>query len=125
MEHEEFEKIVADGISSVPQKFLDRLHNVAIVIEDTPNAFHVKRFHLHYGFTLFGLYEGVPPTKGTGLLPAKITLFKDPIVSSARNIDDMKEIVKHTVWHEIAHAFGMDEEAVRTAEARRLQKISP
>jgi len=118
----EFEKIVTDGIKSIPPEFLDRLSNIAITIEDTPSAEQIQKFHLSHGFTLFGLYEGVPGTVGTGLMPSKITIFKDPILNAAHNEEDMKEIVKHTVWHEIAHAFGMDEDAVRHAEAARQKK---
>ncbi|MBP7832901.1 MAG: metallopeptidase family protein [Candidatus Levybacteria bacterium] len=122
MNDSEFEKIVQDGIKSIPKEFLERLSNIAITIEDTPSEEQIKKFHLAHGFTLFGLYEGVPGTVGTGLMPSKITIFKDPIVSAAHNEDDMKEIVKHTVWHEIAHAFGMDEDAVRFAETERQKK---
>lgn len=120
----EFENIVQEGIKSIPKEFLDRLSNIAITIEDEPNEEQIKKFHLAHGFTLFGLYEGVPGTVGTGMLPSKITIFKDPIVNSAHNEEDMKEIVKHTVWHEIAHAFGMDEDEVRSAESVRQKKRS-
>lgn len=124
MEDSEFERIVNEGIKSVPQEFLDKLQNVAITIEDDPTPYQIKKLQLHHGMTLFGLYEGVPPTKGRGLLPAKITIFKNPILYSARGLDDMREMVKHTVWHEIAHAFGMDERKVRTAEEERRKRTS-
>lgn len=124
MDDLEFERIVNDGISSIPQEFLEKLQNVAVTIEDEPSPSQVRKFHLHHGMTLFGLYEGVPPTKGIGMLPAKITIFKDPILNAAKDVEDMKEIVKHTVWHEIAHYFGMDEEAVRHAEQKRRERIS-
>lgn len=124
MEDHEFEKIVGEGISSVPKEFLDRLQNVAITIEDDPSPAQARQFSLRHGFTLFGLYEGVPRTKGIGMLPAKITIFKNPILMHARSKQDMKEMVKHTVWHEIAHAFGMDEEEVRIAEQKRRERIT-
>lgn len=119
MTDQEFERIVTEGIESIPPEFLEKLSNIVVTIEDIPNEEQIKKFHLGHGFTLFGLYEGVPGTVGTGMLPSKITIFKDPILNAARNEADMKEIVKHTVWHEIAHAFGMDEDAVRHAEKTR------
>ena len=71
---------------------------------------------------LFGLYEGVPQTKRWGygqILPDKITIFKVPIEKFARSEEKIKNIVKETVWHEIAHHFGLDEKRVRQAEFRR------
>ena len=55
----------------------------------------------------------------TAVLPDKITIFQKPIEAAARDEKDIKEIVKNTVWHEIAHHFGMDEARVRQAEAKR------
>ena len=119
----EFEKIVKQGIKAIPEKFLRKLDNVAIVIEDEPTLAQKKKLNLRPGWTLFGLYEGVPQAKrGTNYsaaLPDKITIFQKPIEAAARDEKDIKEMVKNTVWHEIAHHFGMDEVRVRQAEVRR------
>ena len=119
----EFEKIVKQGIKAIPEKFLLKLDNVAIVIEDEPTLAQKKKLNLRPGWTLFGLYEGVPQAKrGTNYsaaLPDKITIFQKPIAAAARDEKDIKEMVKNTVWHEIAHHFGMDEVRVRQAEVRR------
>ncbi len=111
-------------MASIPQEFLDKLKNVAITIADEPSLLQIQKFHLGHGFTLFGLYEGVPGTRGTGILPDKITIFRLPIERAARNEYDMREIVKHTVWHEIANYFGIDEQKGRLAEALRKYRIS-
>lgn len=124
MDTKHFVKIVEEGITSIPEEFLDKLQNVAIVIEDTPSEDQVKKFHLGHGFTLYGLYEGVPRTVGESILPAKITIFRLPIEQGAKDEDDMKEIVKHTVWHEIAHYFGMNEDHVRESERVRIERTS-
>jgi len=119
----EFEKIVKQGIKAIPEKFLLKLDNVAIVIEDEPTLAQKKKLNLRPGWTLCGLYEGVPQAKrGTNYsaaLPDKITIFQKPIEAAARDEKDIKEMVKNTVWHEIAHHFGMDEVRVRQAEVRR------
>jgi len=52
-------------------------------------------------------------------LPDKITIFQKSIEAEADDEKDIKEIVKNTVWHEIAHHFGMDEAQVRQAEVKR------
>jgi len=119
----EFEKIVKEGIKAIPEKFLRKLENVAIVIEDEPTPAQKKKLNIHSGWTLFGLYEGVPQIeRGAGysaVLPDKITIFQQPIEALARDEKDIKAIVKNTVWHEIAHHFGMDEARVQQAEAKR------
>lgn len=123
---EEFEHIVNEGIKAIPEKFLQKLKNVEIIIEDEPTPAQRKKLNLHSGWTLFGLYEGVPQLeRGAGysaVLPDKITIFQNPIEAAANNEQDIKEMVKNTVWHEIAHHFGMNEARVRQAEAKRREK---
>ncbi|MBI2355716.1 MAG: metallopeptidase family protein [Candidatus Doudnabacteria bacterium] len=123
---EEFEQLVSQGIEAIPAKFLELLNNVAIVVEDHPTPEQAHKLRLRHGWTLFGLYEGVPQNKRGpyygGVLPDKITIFQEPIERVARDLEDMKEIIKNTVWHEIAHHFGMDEEEVHEAELKRKNR---
>jgi len=119
---ERFEKLVDEGIEAIPKRFLEKLENVDIVVEEEPTLEQLKKLKIRPSFFLFGLYEGVPKTKRWGygqVLPDKITIFKKPIESVARSEEEVKQIVKNTVWHEIAHHFGMDEGMVRKAESRR------
>ena len=119
---ERFEKLVEEGIKDIPQKFLDKLDNVGIVIEENPTSEQLKKLKIRKNYFLFGLYEGIPKTKRWGysdVLPDKITIFKNHIEQSAQTEEEIKKLVKETVWHEIAHHFGMDEKEVREAESRR------
>lgn len=119
--HEEFEKLVGEGIDAIDEKFLQKLKNVEIVIEDDPTPQQLEKLKLR-GALLFGLYEGIPQTKREQygqVLPDKITIFKNPIERAFQNPEDIKKAVKDTVWHEIAHHFGMDEHQVRQAERNR------
>ncbi|MFA5715233.1 MAG: metallopeptidase family protein [Candidatus Paceibacterota bacterium] len=119
---EKFEKLVSEGIDDIPQKFLDKISNVGIVIEDNPTPEQIEKLKIRKNYFLFGLYEGIPKTKRWEYgqaLPDKITIFKNQIEKSARSEEEIKKIVKETVWHEIAHHFGMDEKKVREAEVRR------
>jgi predicted Zn-dependent protease with MMP-like domain len=126
MEREHFEKLVKEGVASIQEKFLGKLDNVAIVIEDEPTAEQRRKLKLRSGWTLFGLYEGIPRTaRGSGyfgVLPDKITIFMHPMVEAARNEDEVREMARDTVWHEIAHHFGMDEGRVRITEAKKKKK---
>lgn len=127
LKRKDFEKIVVEGIKAIPEKFLQKLKNVAIVIEDEPALAQRKKLNIHSGWTLFGLYEGVPQLERganySAVLPDKITIFQKPIEEEAADEKDIKEIVKNTVWHEIAHHFGMDEDRVRRAEVRRRKTL--
>ena len=67
---------------------------------------------------LLGLYEGIPlPQRGmgyAGVLPDRITLFRANIERAARgNPERLREIVAHTVVHEIAHHFGISDDRLR------------
>lgn len=117
MTDEEFGQLVNAGIEAIPRKFLDLLDNVAVTIEQEPSPAQGN---------LLGLYEGVPlikrGTNYTAVLPDKITIFRGPILRLAVTPARIKQMVKDTVWHEIAHHFGMDEQEVRNAERKRREK---
>lgn len=123
MNQEKFEKIVIEGIEAIPEKFLRKLDNIVIVIENHPTPEQKKKLKIGRDCALFGLYEGVPHTRrGSGyfgVLPDKITIFMKPILEASASEEEAKEIVRDTVWHEIAHHFGFDEKGVRRAERKR------
>lgn len=108
----QFEDYVADALDSLPQRYQDKLNNILITVEDEPSADQRTKLHLHEGVTLFGLYEGVPLThRGgnySGVVPDKITIFKIPTEASVNTDAELKEQIRHTVWHEVAHYYGLD-----------------
>jgi predicted Zn-dependent protease with MMP-like domain len=122
MEQSEFEQLVNEGVAQIPEKFLKMLKNLAIVVDEEPSPEQVDKLKIRKDTSLFGLYEGVPQIKRGAFysaLPDKITIFKKPIEQYAGSPEQIKEIVKNTVWHEIAHHFGSEEEAIRKVERRR------
>ena len=125
---DQFEELVADGLNAIPEKFLYRLSNVAVVVEDEPAPAQRAKLRLRRDHDLFGLYEGIPQTRRGwgyyGVLPDKITIFRKPILAHAASAGEVRQIVRDTVWHEIAHHFGMDEGRVRAAELRRRLRKS-
>ncbi len=125
MNNLEFEKLVQEGIDLIPDKFLKMLENIQICIEDIPNEKQVKELNIRKEDFLFGLYEGIPKTArwNYGFSPPdKITIFKEEIERYSKSEEDIKRIVKETVWQEIAHHFGMDEKKVRSVEKKRRLK---
>ena len=125
MTREKFEKLVQEGIKAIPKRFLEKLDNVDIVIEEEPTSYQLKKLRAKKNLILFGLYEGVPKTKRwhySQVLPDKITIFKGPIERYAKSDSTIRELVKNTVWHEIAHHFGFSERGVRELEKNRREK---
>ncbi len=122
MEQEKFEKLVEEGIKAIPKKFLEMLDNVDIVIEEEPTPYQLNKLKERGRGIILGLYEGIPKIKRWQygqVLPDKITIFKKSIEKVACSEEEIKKVVKDTVWHEIAHHFGMDEKSVREASQRR------
>ena len=117
---EEFEEMINDGISRLPKLYQENLNNVGFVIADEPTAEQRQELKLRCNETLFGLYQGIPLTKrGAGynlVLPDKITIFKLPIVAASRTIDEIAEHVRHTVWHEVAHYYGLNHGQIHKLE---------
>ena len=115
----EFESIVHDSISIFAKTKPEINRNIAFLIEETPNQQQRKKLQLLPNQTLFGLYEGLPLSRRLGqtkTLPDKITIFKNPIEQSVNSLEELKEQVKHTLWHEIAHYYGLNHEDINKKE---------
>lgn len=114
---EEFDGIVLDALEQLAPEFYQRLQseNVDIVVEPEPSLNQLAELGLHRDETLFGLSEGVSLADGgshASTLPSKITIFQRPIEESVDNRDDLDEEVLKTVWHEVGHFLGFDEDGV-------------
>ena len=110
---EAFEQMVADALDGIPPTLGREMENVAVVVEDWPNATQLAR--VGAGRTLLGLYEGVPitrrgPLSYSGVAPDRITIFRGPLSYLASDVDDLVARVRVTVLHEVGHYFGMTDE---------------
>lgn len=111
---EEFQRMITKAMDEL-SKQLVHLENVAILVEDEPSSEQRQLLHLHDGTLLFGLYEGVPLPRRGGtkpMLPDKITLFKHPIEAICQNREQVQEQIKRTLWHELAHYYGLDHKRI-------------
>lgn len=120
---EEFEQYVNEGFSAIPPLYMEKLDNVAIVIADEPTPEQREKLKLRCHDLLFGLYEGIPLTKrGVNyslVTPDKITIFKLPIAAVSRSVEEIKEQVRNTLWHEIAHYYGLDHDKIHKLEKKQ------
>ncbi|MDQ5886531.1 MAG: hypothetical protein QG628_928 [Patescibacteria group bacterium] len=110
----EFEQFVSEAMDAIPDKYYQKIKNVVFVAEDNPTPDQRQKLKLRCDQTLFGLYEGVPLNRrGSNyslVLPDKITIFKQPMEASCNSIAELKAQIHKTVWHEVAHYFGLSHE---------------
>ena len=114
---------MAAAYARIPARFRKRLKNVAVMVEAEPRPEQLARGRVARGSTLLGLYEGRPLTKRSVFepfaMPDRITIFQGPHERLAQSPEHLAKLVDDTVWHEVAHYFGMNEAQVRAAERRR------
>jgi predicted Zn-dependent protease with MMP-like domain len=101
-----FEDEVQAALDSLPPKLAAALDNVAIVIEDENPE----------DPDIFGLYEGIPLTeRGSGdfgQLPDRIAIYRRPLEEDFDDPAELREEIRITVLHELAHYFGFDEDRI-------------
>ncbi|TWP36996.1 metallopeptidase family protein [Leekyejoonella antrihumi] len=110
MSDAQFEQAVDDALARIPDDLLNRMENVAILVEDEPDT-----SNLPDGQTLLGLYVGTPlPERldawGYGSLPDRIFIFKGPLTRLARSREQLLREIEVTVRHEIGHHFGISDD---------------
>lgn len=106
--------MVERALEKLPSNFRQRLRNVAVVVEmQSPDP------------DLLGLYEGRPLTERSSQdsfsMPDRITIFQRPHEQMTRNLRQLQKLVDETVWHEVAHYFGLNEKEVLRAERQRAK----
>lgn len=114
-----FATLISESMDELPAEHMDAVKNVAIVYDDEPTPDQRVQLELRNDQSLFGLYEGVPLARRQGMTsypPDKITIFKLPMLQFVSSEAELKAQVKHTLWHEIAHYFGLDHDAIHGIE---------
>jgi len=109
-----FELLVEEALSSIPAEFHEKMENVLVRVQYEPGEEVMQRVGIKAGYTLLGLYEGVPLTSyGQARVPHPeiITIYQRTIEACCHGDPDrIREQVRHTVLHEVAHHFGIDHE---------------
>ena len=117
MDRERFEELVERALLQLPEQIRERHSNIDVEVEDYPSRDDLRAARARRGQTLLGLYRGVPVTRrGLGynmVPPDRIIVFRRPIELTSRSDAEIVERVGRVVRHEIAHHFGIDDEALR------------
>jgi predicted Zn-dependent protease with MMP-like domain len=116
---DDIESLVIDALEALPEPFRDQLGSVAIVIEDEASAAQLESVGAR---GLYGLYQGVPRTRWAAdgaPVPSKITIFRGPLVRANRSPERLAAAVTDTVYHEIAHHFGISDARLHELQGER------
>jgi predicted Zn-dependent protease with MMP-like domain len=121
MEREKFVKLVEEALDSLPSRFRERIHNVAVLVENVPPEKLSRRGSRNIGLIdsddaeklVLGVFEGVPTTKKSvfdlPVGPDRIVLYQKNIEAVCSNEDEIRREIRLTVLHELGHYFGMTE----------------
>ena len=111
----EFQALVQEALDGLPDEYAKLLTNVAVIVEEEPPPDVRTDLELEDGEDLLGLYQGLPIDKESffqagGQLPAKISIYRGPILRLCRTKKEVVQEVRDTVVHEIGHHFGFDDD---------------
>ena len=120
MTRREFEGLVERALRKLPRGFKDKIKNVAVVVEDWADDETLAEMGIEPPDTLYGLYRGIDLTRrdsGYGnVLPDTVTIYQGPIEEDCEDEEEMAELVRDVVIHEIGHYFGLDDETMHRIE---------
>ena len=120
MTRAEFESLVVRALQTLPRRFRVKMRNIAVVVEDRADADTLKEMGIEPPDTLYGLYRGVDLTHRDSsygnILPDTITIYQRPIEQDAGDEQEMAELIRDVVIHEVGHYFGLDDEAMAEIE---------
>ena len=120
---QEFDHLIQRAMGDLPQDYIRNLDNVAITFADDPSPEQLRKQGVRENQLLLGLYEGIPQTARFSssysvVLPDKITLFKHTLMAVSFDDAGFYERIKRTLWHEIAHHYGLDHDRIHELENR-------
>ncbi len=122
MTRRQFDRLVAEAVQSIPERFRDEMQNLSIVVEDEPADELLADMGIEPPDTLFGLYQGTPLPERTwgygNTLPDRIVLFQGPIEDCCDSDAEVVVAIGETLIHEVGHYFGLSEEEIQEIEDR-------
>ncbi len=120
MTRSEFEKLVDRALRRLPAPFREKMANIAVVVEDWADDDTLAEMGIEPPDTLYGLYRGVDLTRRDAsygnVLPDTIHIYQGPIEEDCADEEDMADLVRDVVIHEVGHYFGLDDDTMDEIE---------
>ncbi len=122
LEREQFRQLVAEVVDNLPEFFSARIKNLGVMVLPLAPPELAQRLGKD-PWSILGLYQGVPfnrrgPFYGN-VLPDTIIIFQEPIAARCRNEQELRELVRRVMIHEIGHYFGLSDEELYRLEREK------
>jgi len=118
----QFERLVERALRKLPRHFREKLANIAVVVEDWADDDTLEEMGIDPPDTLYGLYRGIDLTRRDSsygnVLPDTITIYQGPIEEDCASDEEMSDVVRETVMHELGHYFGLDDDQLHEIEGQ-------
>ena len=115
LSNQEFEELVREALDGLPEPYAGLMENVAVVVEEMAPREVLEDLDIDDENDLLGLYHGISRDHESffqtgGNMPARISIYRKPILRICRTKQDVVQEVRDTVVHEIGHHFGLDDD---------------
>ncbi|MEW5980859.1 MAG: metallopeptidase family protein [Acidobacteriota bacterium] len=122
MTRRQFDRLVAEAVTTIPDRFRREMRNLSIVVEDEPSDELLADMGIDRPDTLFGLYQGTPLIERSwdfgNALPDRIVLYQGPIEDACDDDEEIIVTIGETLIHEVGHYFGLSEDEIQEIEER-------
>ncbi len=110
-----FAALVQRAIADLPPAYAKLMETIAVVVEEEPSQEVLDDLELDSADDLLGLYQGQSLAtesffEAGGTAPAKISIYRGPILRQCESEEDIVQEVYDTVVHELGHHVGLDDE---------------
>jgi predicted Zn-dependent protease with MMP-like domain len=111
----EFQELVRAALDSLPEPYAQFIDDVAVVVEDNAPREILDDLEIDDENELLGMYHGLSLNKESffqagGNLPARISIYRGPIMRLCRTKEEVIQEIRDTVVHEIGHHFGLSDD---------------
>ena len=112
---EEFGALVLEALAELPPLYARLAQEVSVVVEEEPPPEVLKDLELDSADDLLGLYQGLSLAEESffnsgGQQPARIAIYRGPILRLCKTADEIRREVRDTVVHELGHHVGLDDD---------------
>jgi predicted Zn-dependent protease with MMP-like domain len=112
---EEFGRLVQQALAELPDTYARLAQEVSVVVEEEPPLDVLQDLELDSADDLLGLYQGLSLAEESffqpgGQQPARIAIYRGPILRQCKTADEVRREIRDTVVHELGHHVGLDDD---------------